>query len=124
MPKCLSNSASGFIRRHNNITKRKKAIIKNKKNMKRLLTILAAVVMSNALVWADKRAEGDALYEKFAHWGLESKADTSGMLSLSHLSLSSPLLSSPSSESAPPAFCHARIRNWLMPLVMPRNQTV
>ncbi len=76
MPKCLSNSASGFIRRHNNITKRKKAIIKNKKNMKRLLTILAAVVMSNALVWADKRAEGDALYEKFAHWGFESKADS------------------------------------------------
>ena len=44
--------------------------------MKRLLTILAAVVMSKALVWADKRAEGDALYEKFAHWGFESKADS------------------------------------------------
>ena len=29
--------------------------------------ILAAVVLTTASAWADKRAEGDALYEKFAH---------------------------------------------------------
>ena len=44
--------------------------------MKRLLTILAATVLTTASVWADKRAEGDALYEKFAHWGFEGKADS------------------------------------------------
>ena len=44
--------------------------------MKRLLTILALVVIGYTSAWADKRAEGDALYEKFAHWGFEGKADS------------------------------------------------
>lgn len=44
--------------------------------MKRLLTILTAVVLTTASAWADRRAEGDALYEKFAHWGFDNMADS------------------------------------------------
>ena len=44
--------------------------------MKRLLMILAAVVLTTASAWADRRAEGDALYEKFAHWGFDNMADS------------------------------------------------
>ena len=44
--------------------------------MKRILTILAAASLTITTVWADKQAEGDALYEKFAHWGFMNMADS------------------------------------------------
>lgn len=44
--------------------------------MKRILTIFAVLTLTTAAAQADKTAEGDALYEQFAHWSYEHQTDS------------------------------------------------
>lgn len=44
--------------------------------MRRILTILILGVLTALNAWADRRAEGDAVYERFNRWRFEQKTDS------------------------------------------------